>query len=180
MALNVEKWSKVSEDNVDTIEKLFKVLEIEKDDMNNKLVAFFNQRTIKPNQRCSKLNKFTCGIICIDQDQILMVKQKESQKWGFPKGSTEHTTDETYLDTSCRELFEETGIFLDKQTLYPFYWKCNESFYFVTYIEKDDFIIQVHDKDEIEEVAWVKIQNMESLYKNYNCKTFHRVFINQH
>lgn len=62
-----------------------------------------------------------CGIIlvnnCFDmnnskkQNKFLMVFQKASRKWGFPKGGKK--PDEEPRTTAIRELFEETGFEVD-------------------------------------------------------------------
>jgi len=51
-----------------------------------------------------------CGACVSFQDHVLLVKQRESQKWGLPKGTREGS--ESVSDCVARELQEETGLCL--------------------------------------------------------------------
>ena len=64
----------------------------------------------------SKIRKWKAGFILIDEinQAILMIKDRKSKLWGFPKGSYEEKRDETMFAFAQRELMEETGLSLNK------------------------------------------------------------------
>jgi 8-oxo-dGTP pyrophosphatase MutT (NUDIX family) len=59
---------------------------------------------------------FSFGIVPIKKKQdgfeLYIVKHKSGNYWGFPKGHKEN--DEMPLETATRELFEETGLEIEK------------------------------------------------------------------
>lgn len=64
------------------------------------------------NNKSSKITHSSGGVVYRIQDsslQVLLIKPTEStQYWGIPKGR--QNQDETYEDTACREIYEETGV----------------------------------------------------------------------
>lgn len=53
----------------------------------------------------------SCGCIIIKNNKVLLIYEKVSQYWGFPKGHMEET--ETELETAKREVKEEVGLDVD-------------------------------------------------------------------
>ena len=68
----------------------------------------------KKNREKYQHKKNKAGVIIHDktQDKILII-QSRGNLWGFPKGSLK--TNETFLECAIRELYEETGIKIQKQ-----------------------------------------------------------------
>ena len=111
------------------------------------------------------------GFIIFNQEKtkLLLVKQKyfdEYPKWGCPKGHREH--DENLIDTALRELNEETGLELDKQTIYKYINICNTCYYIYTL--DFEFIPLVRDKREISEASFINIERVGSLNTNLELK----------
>lgn len=50
----------------------------------------------------------SCGCIIIKDNKVLLVYEKNSKFWGFPKGHIEN--DETEIETARRECKEEVGL----------------------------------------------------------------------
>lgn len=50
----------------------------------------------------------SCGGVIINGDQVLLIKNKRSQHWSFPKGHMEKG--ESPVQTALREIREETGL----------------------------------------------------------------------
>lgn len=50
----------------------------------------------------------SCGGVIIDGDKVLLIKNKRSAHWSFPKGHMEHG--ESPVQTALREIREETGL----------------------------------------------------------------------
>ncbi|MGH7898040.1 MAG: NUDIX domain-containing protein [Candidatus Binatia bacterium] len=51
------------------------------------------------------------GIVYDERDRILLVRQSESQRWSAPGGSID--PDETPADAVVREVWEETGLYVE-------------------------------------------------------------------
>ena len=54
------------------------------------------------------IHEKSCGGVIIDGDQVLLIKNKRSLHWSFPKGHMERG--ESPLQTALREIREETGL----------------------------------------------------------------------
>lgn len=60
--------------------------------------------------------KITCGVAIFDKNNNLLIGQAtNSNNWSIPKGLNENN--ETFEETAIREVFEETGLTLDKNKL---------------------------------------------------------------
>ena len=104
------------------------------------------------------------------QYQFLLIKQKNSKHYGFPKGHVE--ADETKEETAKREVYEETGIqinlFSHVQTYVHYEPKkgVNKRVdYFLSEAINSDFTIQ---ESEVEEILWVDKKDVIGLltYEN--------------
>jgi 8-oxo-dGTP pyrophosphatase MutT (NUDIX family) len=96
-----------------------------------------------------------------------LVKQREVQKWGFPKGSREWN--ETKLDCMTRELKEETGLVLNehKHTIISCKNYFDSTIYFIQMDEPRDALpLSPRDTKEIEEAAWVSLSELKTLLLN--------------
>ena len=98
----------------------------------------------------------SCGAVIFDHDKVLLIKQSNGD-WGFPKGHVEG--DETELETSIREVKEETNIdievFIDKK--YTISYEISESIlkevvYFAAKPLTNELLIQ---PNEILDAKWL-------------------------
>lgn len=98
----------------------------------------------------------SCGAVIFDHDKVLLIKQSNGD-WGFPKGHVEG--DETEMETSIREVKEETNIdievFIDKK--YTISYEISESIlkevvYFVAKPLTNELLIQ---PNEILDAKWL-------------------------
>ena len=107
-----------------------------------------------------------CGVILFDKNlhQVLLVKGKQSQKWGFPKGHMEFG--ETEEETAVRELLEETGIHWTKDLHNRIRFRNNV--YFMVETKKTDTDCHIHDVNEIEKVEWFTVDDIFK-FPEYQC-----------
>lgn len=110
----------------------------------------------------------SCGacVINVNATHCLLVKQKSTQKWGFPKGSLE--SGESFNQCMRRELWEETGLELNRfrhQVLgRETYMKY---LIYVIHMSEDVRIpFSVRDVEEIEQVEWVPLDQLASYLFN--------------
>ena len=98
----------------------------------------------------------SCGAVIYDHDKVLLIKQSNGD-WGFPKGHVEG--DETEMETSIREVKEETNIdievFIDKK--YTISYEISESIlkevvYFAAKPLTNELLIQ---PNEILDAKWL-------------------------
>lgn len=100
-----------------------------------------------------------CGIILFNEEtnEFLLVYGKKSNKWGFPKGHSEHG--ETEIETATREFLEETGYTID---INQFSWnkkfKIKNNIYFELNIKNKDSLFlkykEIPDQNEILKLDW--------------------------
>lgn len=124
----------------------------------------------------SCLYECSCGAIVYriinDEIRFLLIKNKRSLNWGFPKGHMERGEGE--LETAYREILEETGI--RAEFMPDFRYKSEYSIQ--GRIEKKVIIFLATTKDtstiiqreEIEEYLWLKYDKAMSLLKFPNDK----------
>ena len=110
-------------------------------------------------------HRTVCGSCIISEGHVLLVKQRECAKWGFPKVSKEWT--ESKYACMVRELREETGIQLH-QVFHEFLF--SKTFFESTiYFFKMPSIInnlKPNDTREIEMAAWVPLSELKNLCLN--------------
>jgi 8-oxo-dGTP pyrophosphatase MutT (NUDIX family) len=114
-----------------------------------------------------------CGACVISNNRILLVKQREVQKWGLPKGSREYK--ESKLSCMNRELQEETGLVLENYR-HSFLGTCcffECTIYFIELEENnpDSIVLEPIDTNEIDEVKWVRIDQL----KDYDIDSLNRI-----
>lgn len=132
---------------------------------------------------CKKNKKYKkkiikCGTIILNYDlsEILLVKNNYSNKWGAPKGH--RNNNETYADCAKRETLEETSIKLQFDDNFPKI-KVNSSYYFPIIAIKLNKNLVPYDKNEISEIKWFKIKDLENLDINYETKNLLKFKFNQ-
>lgn len=111
------------------------------------------------------------GCIIISQNNtILLVKNRQGEKWSFPKGHKEYF-DKTPLDCALRELREETGIILDKNYMTTKKYMNVEYFiYSVPY----EYRLFPQDTKEISEAKWFTFEELKSIEKNIGVSLFYQ------
>ena len=107
-----------------------------------------------------------CGAVIEKDGEILMVYQQNGF-WGFPKGHVEEN--ETEAETAVREIFEETGLWVEinEENRFEFSYNIKElevHKIVVLFTAKvvDDSKFKKQDK-EIAEMKWVKKAEVEAL-----------------
>lgn len=106
----------------------------------------------------------SCGAIIFNDGKVLVVKQT-SGFYGFPKGHVE--IGETEKETAIREVKEETGldikIISDKRYTQSYIVKENvhkDVVFFIAKLENNNEKRQV---EEIEEILWININEVENI-----------------
>lgn len=115
-----------------------------------------------------------CGVILFNKnfDQLLIIFQNESLKWGLPKGHLDpaEAMRQSYYDCAKRELLEETGIMINTHkhrrigTL-----RIRDKLFFILQLLKEVSLRQPLDTHEIGGVRWLPVADFMSFLKKYNC-----------
>lgn len=115
-----------------------------------------------------------CGVILFNRDlnELLVVLQRESNKWGFPKGHMTHMElyNKEYFNCAKRELLEETGIDLrcHRHTKYGTIIISNKLFYVIE-IKKDFISVKPLDVNEICTYKWIKRSELFDFVNRNSC-----------
>lgn len=123
-----------------------------------------------------------CGIFLLDSEDRILLSQSYNALWGIPKGNQEKS--ESFVETTLRETFEETGLFFGKRlfnhkvTIHLCY--IHTSVYLIFLIKipykgpdssKDPFLLGTESTG----CGWVKISCLKELHSKYqirlNCIT---------
>lgn len=108
------------------------------------------------------------GCVCVSEDdRILLVKGRESQKWSFPKGHIEGR--ESAQMCARRELFEETGLRIREEPFAVKKYSAGEYFFFRIPVEQRPF---PRDTREIEEAKWVTFDELLKMNVNVDVSRF--------
>lgn len=123
-----------------------------------------------------------CGIILFDNtmNNILIIYQNESKKWGLPKGKMEEHEIENkkYFDCAKRELQEETGIMITAHR----YKKIktiiikNKLFYIIQILKNFNTTQKPLDKTEIGNIQWININNVHNFVNETQCNITLKIF----
>lgn len=118
-----------------------------------------------------KVNKIWNGAaaIIVENNRILMVKEKESMNWSVPSGEIEK--DENPEQACIREVWEETGfkvevkepihikrIIIRNYDVTPYYFLCQVIEGRISYQDPDD---------EIEEIGWKTAEDISTMQHDY-------------
>lgn len=114
----------------------------------------------------------SCGTIIIKDDKVLVIRQKSTMDFGFPKG---HMENETEVETAIRETKEEVNILVkvdtSKRYTISYLVKNNipkEVVYFVATVI-DDKNMKKQD-EEISDILWVPIDEVRNILTHDNLK----------
>jgi len=107
------------------------------------------------------------GVVIHDSktNRVLLVQSKNNF-WGVPKGGTNYN--EKVDDCAIREVFEETGILLEKEMLNQYFVVGKQIYYYVD-MNYCDVEIQYNKNTEANDVygiCWYKIECLSSLVEN--------------
>jgi len=113
------------------------------------------------------MNYAGAGFILLSSDlsTTLLVNDARTNKWGFPKGHREET-DANDLETSIREMREETGLTSEDYVVYPDVFKVSKGShsynfrYAVLHDEKRKANIVSGPAHEIGGLQWVPIKQL--------------------
>ena len=111
-------------------------------------------------------NEKACGAVIENDGKILMIFQNNGF-WGFPKGHVEEN--ETEGETAVREVFEETGVWVEINEKNRFELnydimdkKIHKEVILFTAKVVDDSKMKKQD-EEIEKLEWVEKEKVEAL-----------------
>lgn len=123
-----------------------------------------------------------CGVILFssNMNDILVVLQNYSKKWGFPKGHMTHTElyNKEYFNCAKRELLEETSIDLRRisHTKYGTFIIGNKLFYVIE-LKKTNIEPRINDREEISKVRWIRKHDLCTFVEQNSCNmTLNRLF----
>ena len=100
----------------------------------------------------------------------MLIKNKRSAHWGFPKGHIEHG--ETEMDTAKREVLEETGLHIElipnfvEKSEYSIQGKIEKSV--ALFLAKTNDTQTIIQKEEIEDYIWLEYEKAKKLLKFEN------------
>ena len=115
-----------------------------------------------------------CGVILFNfnMNEILLVFQKLSKKWGFPKGhmNINEVQSRQFFNCAKRELFEETNIDLRVQphTKYGTLLICNKLFYIIG-LKRQALCAHAKDTQEISKIKWVNRHHLCNFVQQNSC-----------
>lgn len=113
----------------------------------------------------------SCGTIIIDDDKVLIIKQKQGF-YGFPKGHMEEN--ETEIETAIRETKEETNldVLIDKTKRYSLNYVIDNKIdkEVVYYLAKPLNKNIIKQESEINDILWVDIDKVIDILTFDNLK----------
>lgn len=116
------------------------------------------------------LNNQVYGCILVSPyKRILLVQGRSTGKWSFPKGHP--IKDELPLDCAKRELFEETG--LKAPFMYYNSYQLATGVYYM-YNISEEYDCKTMDPDEIQNICWSTISEIQKMNVNIDVNTFLR------
>jgi len=106
--------------------------------------------------RRKKAGVFICDPIT---NKVLIV-QSRGHLWGPPKGTMEEN--ETNSECAIREVMEETGLDISKESLTTSFAVYNKATYFYLEMKECDVFVQEKDpKNDANGIGWIKIECLE-------------------
>lgn len=132
------------------------------DNLNNYMSSFFKEE--KKAKRCGAI------IFSTDFSKILLVKNRQSKKWGLPKGAIKPYEDN--FQCSFREVWEETGINLNSFGRIIDNVTINDCFYLIVHLQ-EKIKLKIIDKEEIQAISFMDINKIPELKSNLSLKSFY-------
>lgn len=110
------------------------------------------------------------GGIILSNNKLVIIKGRQSGKWGVPKGSLDDL-DESVLLGALREIYEETGLKLkienDTSIEYWMVYKCRLYLFNLD----QEVALNPQDTNEIIEARWLDLTDTESINAILNDST---------
>lgn len=133
------------------------------------------------NHTIPKYKVYKGGVFCFDvkQNKVLLI-QSRGKYWSVPKGSS--VDGETIEDTAIRELYEESGLKINKKVLTKSYTISNRTYFYVE-MEEQPIVIPKFDGNDSHSSAWIRLECLDSMIKkdyiliNTDCKQLIQHFI---
>ena len=122
------------------------------------------------------------GTICISENnRILLVRGALTGKWSFPKGHLKPRSNERAFECALRELYEETGIYIDMKTVNSCSvpskrFRVGE--YFILDLEREIAPLP-RDVREISEARWVTQDELQGFLTDDIANIDIRSFVNK-
>lgn len=115
-----------------------------------------------------------CGIVLINKsfENILIIYQNESLKWGLPKGHMDKNEiiNKAYFDCAKRELLEETGIMITTHKYRKIgTFLIKDKLFYILQLLKEINIRQPLDTKEVGSIRWLSIRNIINFISKYQC-----------
>jgi 8-oxo-dGTP pyrophosphatase MutT (NUDIX family) len=135
-----------------------------------------------------------CGVILLNSEEntclscykILIVQQKNSNKWGLPKGHLNIKEKniiafqsgrqkvpiiyDNFYECAKRELVEETGVIInDYDQEYIIETLLSNKIFYIIKISDINIIVNPIDTDEISDVKWCKFNELNNFIENNDC-----------
>lgn len=93
--------------------------------------------------------------------KLLIIKGRDSNKWGVPKGGINN--DESYIDASLREIYEETGIKIKLLAdILPFVC-INQAKLYIYVLPENLCNLKPKDTAEISDIKWISLEHIADL-----------------
>ena len=105
--------------------------------------------------------------ICDPRTNKVLIVQSRGHLWGPPKGTMEEN--ETDAQCAVREVMEETGLDISKESLTTSVAVYNKATYF--YLEMNECDVSVQEKDpknDANGIGWIKIECLEKCIESGN------------
>ena len=122
----------------------------------------------------------SCGCIILNNNKVLLVFEKNSKFWGFPKGHMENN--ETEVETAKRECKEEVGldVIIDSSKSYSINYVVNSKIdknvvFFLASVNDDKVVIQ---EEEIEKYIWCDYMEALKLLTYHDLKNVFKKALN--
>lgn len=119
---------------------------------------------------------------CIKNDKVLIIQSK-GNLWGIPKGKMKE--EESVEECAIRELWEETGLKLDKKLDRKIKVLNKATYYYIQIDEEINVFPQTHIKNnDANGIGWIKpmcLKNMiisSKIQINKHCKIVFKKFLN--
>lgn len=98
--------------------------------------------------------------ICDPITNKVLIVQSRGHLWGPPKGTMEEN--ETDSECAVREVMEETGLDISKESLTTSFAVYNKATYFYLEMKECDVFVQEKDpKNDANGIGWIKIECLE-------------------
>lgn len=121
------------------------------------------------------------GVLCFDTEQNkILIIQSRGKYWSVPKGGC--MAGETIEETAVRELYEESGLIIDKSVLNKHLTISNRTYFYLE-MKEQPIVIPKFDGNDSHSFTWIKIGCLQKLIDanhmliNSDCKQLIEHFI---